>query len=330
MKLKTKVCELLGIKYPIIQGGMAWVSDHHLVIAVCKAGGLGTIGAGNMPPDLLGKEILEVKAALGNKSFAVNLMLLNPEVEKQMDVVIKEGVPIVILGAGDPSGYIEELHNQKIKVLSITPSIALAKKVAKKGIDGVIAEGSEAGGHIGRFSTLVLVPAIVDALEDEGYNIPVIAAGGIYDGKSLVAAFILGASGVQMATRFVCAEETNVHPDVKEAFLKANDVTKVVVTGLSIGWPVQMLKNQLYQLYRDWEKDYLLGKKTREEVESLGVGKLREAMIEGNVVSGSVMAGQSVIRVNKIQPVVEIIEEVVREAIGILSNLKMEGVEVNE
>ena len=328
---KTVICECFGIKFPIIQAGMARVSDHLLVIAAHKTGILGTLGAGNMPPDTLDQEISKVQASIGSTScFAVNIILINPDAESQMEVVKRRKVPVVIFGAGDPSSYIKDFHKAGIKVIGIPPSIAVAKRIAKKGIDAIIVEGSEAGGHIGRFSTITLLPGIVDALKEEGYDVPIIAAGGICDGRSLAASFILGARGGQTGTRFLCATETNIPLDIKKAYIKANDVTKVVVTGRNIGWPVQVIRNQLTSLYQEWEKDYLLGKRTKEEVESLGIGKLREAMEEGNIKTGSLMAGQSVIRVKKIQPVAEIVDEIVREAVSFLSKLDLKGVEANE
>jgi enoyl-[acyl-carrier protein] reductase II len=305
---------------------MAWVSDHNLAAAVSEAGGLGTIGAGHMPPGVLDKEILETQLKT-KKPFAVNLMLLNPDVEKQMEVVIKRQVPIVIMGAGDASSHIKKFQEQGIKVLAIAPSISLAKRLAKKGVDVIIVEGSEAGGHIGKFSTMVLLPAIIEALKDESFDIPIIAAGGICDGKTFVAAMILGASGVQIGTRFVLAAETNIHPNVKKAYIDASDVTKVVVTGQAIGLPAQCLRNQLTKDFDEWDKEFILSDRSnskREEIELRAVGRLREAMQEGNVKSGSVMAGQCVVRLNKDhlnQKASEIIGEIVAGAEEILKNL---------
>ncbi len=320
------LCGLLDIEYPIIQGGMAWVSDHKLTVAVSEAGGLGTIGAGHMPAEVLDKEILETKA-MTSKPFAVNLMLLNPDVEKQMEVVISRQVPVVALGAGDASGHIKKFREAGIKVLAIAPSIGLARRSAKKNADAIIVEGSEAGGHIGKFSTLVLLPAIVEALRAGGYDIPVIAAGGICDGKSLVAVMVLGASGVQIGTRFVLATETNVHPHVKKAYVDTADVTKVVVTGQAIGLPAQCLRNKLTKEFDEWEREFILSDRSngkREEIELRAVGRLREAMQEGNIKSGSVMVGQCVVRLNKDrlnQSAGEIIKEIMLEAENITSNL---------
>lgn len=321
-----KLCNLLGIKYPIVQGGMAWVSDHNLAAAVSEAGGLGTIGAGHMPAAVLDKEILETKVRTF-KPFAVNLMLLNPDVEAQMDVVIKREVPIVTLGAGDASSHIKKFHDFGIKVLAIAPSVGLARRLAKKGADAIVVEGSEAGGHIGKFSTMVLLPAIIEALEQAGFDIPIIAAGGICDGKSFAAAMVLGAAGVQVGTRFVVAKETNVHQNVKKAYSDASDVTKVVVTGQVIGLPAQCLRNQLTKDFDQWDKEFILSDKSngkREEIELRAVGRLREAMQEGNVKSGSVMAGQCVIRLNEHrvgQSCEEIIAEMVSEAEEVVRKL---------
>ncbi len=322
----TEICNTLGIKYPIIQGGMAWVSDHSLVAAVSEAGGLGTIGAGHMPPDILDKEILETQLKT-ERPFAVNLMLLNPDVEKQMEIVIERKVPVVVVGAGDASGHIKKFHEQGIKVLAIAPSINLAKRLAKRGVDAIIVEGSEAGGHIGKFSTMVLLPAIAEALKDENFNVPVIAAGGICDGKNLVVAMILGASGVQIGTRFVLAAETNIHPSVKKAYVDASDVTRVVVTGQVIGLPAQCLRNRLTKDFNEWDNEFILSNRSnskKEEIELRAVGRLREAMQEGNVKNGSIMAGQCVIRLNEHhlnQPASEIIKEILTEAEEILKNL---------
>lgn len=326
MVFGRRLCDLLGIEYPIIQGGMAWVSDHNLVAAVSEAGGLGTIGAGHMPADVLDKEILETKIKT-SKPFAVNLMLLNPDVEKQMDVVIERKVPIVVLGAGDASAHIKKFHDFGIKVIAIAPSISLARRSAKKGADCIIVEGSEAGGHIGRFSTMVLLPATVEMIKAEGFDIPIIAAGGICDGKTFSAAMILGASGVQIGTRFVLAAETNVHPNVKKAYIDASDVTKVIITGQVIGLPAQCLRNQLTKDFDEWDKEYILSDRSngkREEIEMRAVGRLREAMQEGNVKSGSVMAGQCVIRLNGHrlnQPAAEIIREIMSGAEKIVNSL---------
>ncbi len=321
-----RLCDLLGIRYPVLQGGMAWVSDHQLAAAVSEAGGLGTIGAGHMPADMLDKEILETQVRTSD-AFAVNLMLLNPDVERQMEVVIKRQVPVVVLGAGDASSHIKKFHEAGIKVLAIAPSLGLARRSAKKSADAVIVEGSEAGGHIGRFSTFVLVPAVVEALHRDGYDVPVIAAGGICDGRSMVAAMILGAAAIQIGTRFVLAAECRVHPSIKKAYVDTSDVTKVVVTGQAIGLPAQCLRNQLTKEFDEWEKEFILSDRSngkREEIELRAVGRLREAMQEGNIKSGSIMAGQCVIRLNKNclnQSVGEIIQEIVAEAQSVIEQV---------
>ncbi len=327
------VCDLLEIEFPIIQGGMAWVSDHHLVTAVSEAGGLGTIGAGHMSPDVLDKEILETKAKT-SKPFAVNLMLMNPDVERQMDVVINRKVPIVVLGAGDASGFIEKFHNTGIKVLAITPSIVLVKRSARKGVDAIIVEGSEAGGHIGRFSTMVLLPAVVDFLKSEDFDIPVISAGGICDGRTMVATMILGASAVQMGTRFVLASETNIHAKAKNAYIDAKDVTKVCITGHALGLPAQCIRNRLTKEFDGWEKEFIESGRTnkkKEEIELRAVGRLREAMQDGNIKNGSIMCGQCVIRLDKDklnQSAYEIINGMMIEANDIQDSM-CEGVDIN-
>jgi len=326
MTFGNDLCSLFKIEYPIIQGGMAWVSDHNLTAAVSEAGGLGTIGAGHMPAEILDKEILETQVKT-SKPFAVNLMLINPDVEHQMQVVIKRKVPIVILGAGDASSHIKKFHDAEIKVLGIAPSIGLARRLARKNADAIVVEGSEAGGHIGKFTSMVLLPAVTDRLKKEGYNIPIIAAGGICDGKTFVSAMVLGASGVQIGTRFVLAAETNVHPEVKKAYADAADVTKVVVTGQVIGLPAQCLRNQLAKDFDEWDKEFLLSdrsNKKREEIELRAVGRLREAMQEGNIKSGSIMAGQCVIRLNEHrvnQTCSDIIGEIMSEAEAIVRDI---------
>ncbi len=306
MRIKSRVCKILGIEYPIIQGGMAWVSTAELAAAVSNAGGLGVIGAGSMPAEILREEIRKARK-LTEKPFGVNLMLLQPHIEELFQVVIEEEVPVVTTGAGNPGPFIPSLKEKGIKVLPVIPSVALAKRVEKQGADMVIAEGTEAGGHVGSLTTMVLVPQVVDAVE-----IPVIAAGGIADGRGFLAALSLGAEGVQMGTRFVCSVECTVHPNYKEALVKAGD-RATVVTGQSIGAPVRVIKNKLTRIYEEWERDFLDGKKTKEEIEELGVGRLRLAAREGNVEEGSVMAGQIAGLIKDIKPVKEIIEDILEE-----------------
>ncbi len=301
--MDNKLCKLLNIHYPIIQGGMAWVATAKLAAAVSEAGGLGIIGAGNAPGDVVRSQIKKAKE-LTDKPFGVNVMLLSPFADEIMDVVIEEKVSVVTTGAGNPGKYIPSLHEAGIKAIPVVPSVALAKRMERDQADAVIAEGTEAGGHIGELTTMALVPQVVDAV-----SIPVIAAGGIGDGRGVVAVFALGAVGVQMGTRFICAEECTVHEKYKQYVLNAKD-RDAVATGRSTGHPVRVLKNKLTKQYERLEKQGA----SVEELEKLGTGKLKSAVIDGNIQNGSVMAGQIAGLVSKIQPAKEIIEEIISEA----------------
>lgn len=312
--MNNRICELLEIEHPIIQGGMTWVSDAVLAAAVSNGGGLGIIGAGAMPAGMLRDEIRKARE-LTDRPFGVNLIMINPEFEKQMDMLIQERPPVVSLGAVQSTAAIPRLKDAGIKVLPVVASVAMARRCEQYGADAIVAEGSEAGGHIGETTTMVLTPLVSRAVD-----LPVVTAGGVVDGASLVAAFVLGAEGVQMGTRFVCAGECNVHAAVKEKFIKAGD-RSTIVTARAIGYPVRSLKNKLSGIYDELEKDFLLGKCSAMEIESLGLGKLREAMCEGNVKDGSMMAGQDVALVDRIQPAAEIIAEVVGEAEQVAAGL---------
>lgn len=305
--MPNRVCELLEIDHPVLQGGMTWVSDAALVAAVSNGGGLGIIGAGAMPAAMLREEIARTRELTGNP-FGVNLIMISPEFDKQLEVLLEEKPPVVTLGAVQSTAVIPALREKGMKVLPVVAAVAIARRAEQHGADAVIAEGSEAGGHIGDTTTMVLTPLVSRAVE-----VPVIAAGGIVNGQTLVAAFALGAEGVQMGTRFVCAEECTVHGAVKEKFIKAGD-RATMVTARSIGYPVRSIKNKLARLYEEWEKDFLVGKRNAMEIETLGVGKLREAMKEGNVRDGSIMAGQSVALVDRVQPAAAIIAEIIAEA----------------
>lgn len=305
--MPNRICELLEIDHPIIQGGMTWVSDAILAAAVSNGGGLGVIGAGAMPAGLLREEINKARR-LTREPFGVNLIMINPEFEQQMEVLLEERPPVVTLGAVQNTAVIPALKDAGIKVLPVVAAVAMARRAEQQGADAIIAEGSEAGGHIGETTTMVLTPLVSRAVE-----VPVVAAGGIVDGASLLAAFALGAEGVQMGTRFVCAAECTVHEAVKEKYIKSGD-RATVVTARSIGYPVRTIKNKLANLYSEWEKDYIKGERSAMEIENLGLGKLREAMREGNVRDGSLMAGQCVAMVEKVQPAAEIISEIIGEA----------------
>ncbi|MGI6697941.1 MAG: enoyl-[acyl-carrier-protein] reductase FabK [Clostridia bacterium] len=305
--IHTRICEILGIEYPILQGGMAWVATAELAAAVSNAGGLGIIGAGNAPADVVEKEIIKA-SKLTTKPFGVNVMLLSPFVEQVMEVILKYRVRVVTTGAGNPGKYIGSLKEAGAKIIPVVPSVALAKRMQSVGADALIAEGTEAGGHIGELTTMCLVPQVVDAVE-----IPVIAAGGIADGRGLVAVLALGAEGVQMGTRFVCSLECTAHANYKEALLKAGD-RDTVASGRTTGHPVRCLKNKLTREFDRLER----AGATAGELEKLGAGKLREAVVEGNTRDGSVMSGQIAGLINDIKPVKEIIEGITKEARDII------------
>ena len=279
--MKTKITELLGIEYPIIQGGMAWVAEHNLAAAVSNAGGLGLIGAASAPPEVVREEIRKCKE-LTDKPFGVNVMLLNPNAEEVAKVVVEEGVKVVTTGAGNPSKFMEMWKAAGVKVIPVVASVAMAKMMERAGADAVVAEGMESGGHIGSTTTMALVPQVVD-----GVSIPVIAAGGIADGRGFAAAMMLGAEGVQMGTRFVAAKESIVHANYKEKLIKAKDIDSTV-TGMSTGHPVRSIKNKMTKEYLRLEKegaDFM-------ELEKLTLGSLRKAVMDGDVINGTVMAGQ--------------------------------------
>jgi enoyl-[acyl-carrier protein] reductase II len=309
MALRTRITELLGIEHPIIQGGMAWTATWELVAAVSAAGGLGVIGAGHMPTDNLREQIRRAKAAT-DRPFGVNLMLLTPHIDDLVQMVLDEGVHAVTTGAGNPGKYMAALKAKGIKVLPIAPSTALAKRLESIGADAIIGEGMEAGGHIGELTTMVLTPQLADAV-----SIPVIAAGGIADGRGIAAAFALGAEGVQIGTRFLCAEECTIHPDVKAQVIRARD-RDTVVTGYSTGHPVRVLKNKLSR-----QLEVLDHANQPEELERLGAGKLALAMGEGDCEMGSIMAGQCAAMVDRVQPAAEIIRELVEGAEAVMRSM---------
>lgn len=302
MSLASRLTTLLGIEHPIIQGGMAWTATAELAVAVSNAGGLGVIGAGHMPADNLRIEIRNAKAAT-DRPFGVNLMLLTPHIDDLVSVVVEEDVPVVTTGAGNPGPYMEALKDKGIRVLPIAPSTALAKRLERVGADAIIGEGMEAGGHIGELTTFVLTPQLVDAVD-----VPVVAAGGIADGRGVAAAFALGAEGVQLGTRFMCAAECTIQDSVKEKILRAKD-RDTVVTGYSTGHPVRVLKNKLSRMLEDLDRQ-----NRPEEIEALGSGKLSLAMRDGDCEMGSVMAGQCASMVTSVQPAAEIVAELVAEA----------------
>ncbi len=308
--LQTRLCNILGIEYPIFQGGMAWVATGELAGAVSNSGGLGIIGAGNAPADVVKNEIRKVKQ-LTNKPFGVNVMLLSPFVDDVIQTIVDERVPVITTGAGNPGKYVSVLQSIGCKIIPVVPSVSLAKRMTRLGVDALIAEGTEAGGHIGELSTLVLVPQIVDAVE-----IPVIAAGGIFDGRGLVASLALGAEGVQIGTRFICTNECTAHDNYKQALIKAGD-RDAVVTGRSTGHPVRNLRNKMTRIMDDLEKKGA----ALEEIEEVGRGALRAAVVEGKVDEGSVMAGQTAGMIKEIQSVKEVIDDIVNGAKQVRTSL---------
>ena len=301
--MKTEITELLGIEYPIIQGGMAWVADYHLAAAVSEAGGLGIIGAGGMDAEMVREQVKKVKE-LTDKPFGVNVMLMNPHAPEIAKMLVEEGVKVVTTGAGSPEKFMPMWKEAGMKVIPVIASVAYAKRMEKVGADAVVAEGTESGGHIGEATTMTLVPQVVDSV-----NIPVIAAGGIADGRGFAAAMMLGAKAVQMGTVFICADETNVHQNYKDFVMKAKDIDSKV-TGRSTGHPVRILRNQMVTEYLKLESEGA----TLDELEHLTLGALRKAVVDGDVKMGSVMAGQISGLVSEQRPCKKIIEDIMSEA----------------
>lgn len=306
--MKTRVTALLGIEYPIIQGGMAWVAEHNLAAAVSEAGGLGLIGGANAPGEVVREEIRKARE-LTDKPFGVNVMLMSPFADDVAKVVVEEGIKVVTTGAGNPGKYMEMWKNAGIRVIPVVASVALARMMEKGGADAVVAEGTESGGHIGDQTTMSLVPQVADAV-----SIPVIAAGGIADGRGIAAAFMLGAEAVQMGTRFVVAKESIVHQNYKDRIIKAKDIDSAV-TGRSHGHPIRSLRNQMTREYLKMEQEG----RPFEELEYLTMGTLRKAVMEGDVMHGTVMAGQIAGMVKKEQTCKEMISEMTAEAEKLLS-----------
>lgn len=300
--MKTEITRLLGIEYPIIQGGMAWVAEYHLAAAVSNAGGLGLIGAANAPAEWVRDQIRSIRE-LTDKPFGVNIMLMSPYADQVAQVVAEEKVPVITTGAGNPEKYMEMWKAAGIKVIPVVASVALAKRLERCGVDALVAEGTEAGGHIGEITTMALVPQVVDAV-----SIPVIAAGGIADGRGMAAAFMLGAQGCQLGTRFLASKEAVVHDNYKECVLRAKDID-IKVTGRRNGHPIRVIRNKMVREYLRLEEQGA----NLEELELMTVGALRRAVVEGDVENGSLMAGQIAGMIKEILPCETIINQLVAE-----------------
>ena len=311
--MKTQITELLGIEYPVIQGGMAWVADAQLAANVSKAGGIGFIGAANAPAEWV-REQIHIARQITDKPFGVNVMLLSPHADEVAAVVAEEKVAAVTTGAGNPAKYMEMWKNSGIRVIPVVASVALARMMEKCGADAVVAEGMESGGHIGEQTTMSLVPQVVDAV-----SIPVIAAGGIGDGRGMAAAFMLGAQAVQIGTRFIVAKECNVHQAYKDRVIQARDIDSEV-TGRSTGHPVRSLRNQMTRKYQALEKEGA----GFEELELLTLGALRTAVVDGDVKNGTVMAGQIAGLIKKEQTCSEIIKELMDGMSNVIEHVRGE------
>ena len=311
--MQTEITELLGIQYPIIQGGMAWVAEHHLAAAVSEAGGLGLIGAANAPAEWVREQIRAAKN-LTEQPFGVNIMLMSPYADEVAQVVAEEGVKVVTTGAGSPDKYMELWKQSGIRVIPVVASVALAKRMERCGADAVVAEGCESGGHVGESTTMALVPQVVDAVQ-----IPVIAAGGIADGRGIAAAFMLGAKAVQMGTRFIATQEAQVHESYKNQVLRAKDID-TRVTGRSTGHPVRALRNEMTKRYLELEQEGA----SFEELEQLTLGGLRRAVVEGDVRMGSMMAGQCAGLVREILPCSELVPQLMQEAKACMKGIRID------
>lgn len=308
--IRSAVCEMLGIRYPVFQGGMAWIADGKLAAAVSDGGGLGIIAAGNAPGEYVREQIRNARR-LTDRPIGVNIMLMSPFADEVAKAVIEEKADVVTTGAGNPSKYMEGWLAAGIRVIPVVASVALAKRMERMGASALIAEGGESGGHVGELTTMALVPQICDAV-----SVPVIAAGGIADGRGVAAAFMLGAQAVQMGTRFLSAQECSIHPVYKEKILKATDLC-TMVTGKRLGHPVRSLRTEFARDYAKAE----YGGMPDEELEALGAGALRRAVVDGDTKKGCFLAGQVAAMVKKEQPAAEIVREVAQEAENILGRV---------
>ena len=309
--LKTAVCDLFDIKYPIIQGGMAHVATAELVAAVSNAGGLGIIGAGGCEPNWM-REQIHLTRKLTDKPFGVNILLISPFAKEVIEVVLEEKVAVVTTGAGNPGPYISRFKEEGIKIMPVVASVALARRLERAGVDAFIAEGMESGGEIGQITTMALVPQVVDCVK-----LPVVAAGGFADGRGLVAALALGAQGIQMGTRFVCSEECIAHPAYKQAIMDASD-RSTVISGQSTGYPMRSLENKLTREFLEREKSGV----SVEEIMEFGVGKVRLGLLEGDLEGGTLLAGQICGMIKDVKSVKSIIDEIVAEAEAIITKLR--------
>ncbi|WP_330626423.1 enoyl-[acyl-carrier-protein] reductase FabK [Vallitalea guaymasensis] len=309
--MESEICKMLNIEYPIFQGAMAWIAEYNLVAAVSNAGGLGIIAGGNAPCDVVREQIRKTKE-LTDKPFGVNIMLLSPFADEIAHMVCEEKVAVVTTGAGNPGKYLEMWKENDIKVIPVVPSVALAKRMERSGVDAIIAEGCESGGHVGELTTMALLPQVVDAVD-----IPVIAAGGIGDGRGIAATKMLGADAFQIGTRFLVAKECVVHKNYKEKILKAKDID-TRVTGKATGHPVRALKNKFTRKFLQLEKEGV----SVDDLEEFGTGKLRLAVVDGDVANGSVMSGQIAGMIKKEQTCSEIIKELVIDADKVIDNIR--------
>lgn len=308
--IKSVLCDLLGIEYPIIQGGMSWLSTAELAAAVSQAGAYGLIGAGNALPDWVREQIRKVRE-MTDKPFGVNLPLISPFVEEVIGVCVEEKIPAMTTGGGNPGPFVPAIKEAGILFIPVVASVALARRLERMGADAIITEGTESGGHVGDVSTMPLVPQVVDAVK-----VPVVAAGGIADGRGLVAALALGAVGIQMGTRFICSDECIAHINYKQKIIKSHE-RATMVTGYSLGHPVRCIRNPMTHSFRELERQGV----SEEEVVAFGTGALRKAAMEGDMIGGSIMAGQICGMIRDIRPVKEIIDTIIAEAEEIIANL---------
>ena len=309
--IKTAICDLFNIEYPIVLGAMAHIGTHEVVSAVSNAGGLGIIGTGNAEPDWVRGQIRSARKKT-NKPFGVNILLMSPFAEQNIKVVLEEKVDVVTTGAGNPGIHIPRFKQAGVKIMPVVASVPLAMRLERAGVDAVVAEGMESGGDVGETTTMSLVPQVVSSVQ-----IPVVAAGGIADGRGMAAAFALGAQGIQMGTRFVCSEECIAHPRYKDKILKARD-RSTVVTGQSTGYPIRCIQNPLTRRFQEMEK----GDATKEELDMIGTGAVYRGLIEGDLEDGSLLSGQIAGLINDIKPVKTIIEEIIAEAEEIITRLQ--------